>query len=243
MVAVLLLFSGHIMDFIDIIDDTLPDELCQSLIRRFETDPHVAPGRTGAGIDSAKKRSRDITLDGRPEWQDAHKALIQYSYPHIRNYLDKHPMLLMGAVSPQVLDPSSQQPVTLTPDNYATAGKANLDALVQHFYRSGYINLQHYQQGRGGYPHWHSEIYPQAPHNEPLHRVLLWMFYLNDVEEGGETEFYYQKARIAPRRGRMVIAPAGFTHTHRGNVPLSGDKYIATSWVMFQRAEQLYGKG
>ncbi len=38
----------------------------------------------------------------------------------------------------------------------------------------------------------------------------------------------------------MVIAPAGFTHTHKGNKPISGDKYIATSWIMFNRAEQLY---
>jgi hypothetical protein len=40
----------------------------------------------------------------------------------------------------------------------------------------------------------------------------------------------------------MVIAPAGFTHTHRGNMPVSNDKYIATSWVLFQRAEDLLSK-
>ena len=40
----------------------------------------------------------------------------------------------------------------------------------------------------------------------------------------------------------LVIAPAGFTHTHRGNTPVGGDKYIATSWVLFQRSEQLFGK-
>jgi hypothetical protein len=38
-----------------------------------------------------------------------------------------------------------------------------------------------------------------------------------------------------------LIAPAAFTHTHRGNRPLGGDKVIATSWVLFQRAEQLFG--
>lgn len=38
----------------------------------------------------------------------------------------------------------------------------------------------------------------------------------------------------------MVIAPAGFTHTHRGLVPRSNDKYILTSWVLFNRAEKLY---
>ena len=57
------------------------------------------------------------------------------------------------------------------------------------------------------------------------------MMYLNDVDDGGETEFLYQKKRIRPKQGRVLIFPAGFTHTHRGNPPLSGDKYILTSWL------------
>ena len=73
---------------------------------------------------------------------------------------------------------------------------------------------------------------------EALHRVVFWMYYLNDVAEGGETEFYFQKTSIRPEKGTLVIAPAGFTHTHRGNVPLSNDKYIATSWLLYCRAGQ-----
>ena len=38
-----------------------------------------------------------------------------------------------------------------------------------------------------------------------------------------------------------LFAPAYFTHTHRGQVPVSNDKYILTSWVLFNRAEQIYG--
>ena len=45
------------------------------------------------------------------------------------------------------------------------------------------------------------------------------------------------RRKIVPRTGSLLIAPAAFTHTHRGNVPKGGDKYIATSWVLFQRAE------
>ena len=76
------------------------------------------------------------------------------------------------------------------------------------------------------------------PSLEGLHRLVLWMYYLNDVEVGGETEFYFQKRAIRPRKGTVVIAPAGFTHTHRGNVPLSGDKYIITSWLLYNRADK-----
>ena len=62
-------------------------------------------------------------------------------------------------------------------------------------------------------------------------RVLAWMLYLNDVDEGGETEFLYQHVRFKPKRGDFLVWPGGFTHTHRGNPPISNDKYICTGWV------------
>jgi hypothetical protein len=63
------------------------------------------------------------------------------------------------------------------------------------------------------------------------YRKLVTMLYLNTVEEGGETEFLYLHRRIQPVQGRLLIFPAGFTHTHRGNPPLRGEKYILTSWL------------
>jgi hypothetical protein len=57
--------------------------------------------------------------------------------------------------------------------------------------------------------------------------------YLNDVEHGGETEFLYQKRRVSAKTGRVVIWPAGYTHVHRGNPPLSGEKYLLTGWLEF----------
>ena len=61
--------------------------------------------------------------------------------------------------------------------------------------------------------------------------------YLNDEFDGGETEFLYMNKRISAKQGRIIIFPAGFTHTHRGNPPIGGEKYIATSWGMLQAAE------
>jgi hypothetical protein len=43
-----------------------------------------------------------------------------------------------------------------------------------------------------------------------------------------------------PSVGTLLIAPTAFTHTHRGNMPKGGNKYIATSWILYQRAEALY---
>lgn len=84
-----------------------------------------------------------------------------------------------------------------------------------------------------GYHIWHCE------NGSPLtcKRLLLVIGYLNDVEEGGETEFLYQGVRIKPTKGTIIICPAAFTHTHRGNPPLRGDKYIINTWIQYIDAE------
>jgi len=82
---------------------------------------------------------------------------------------------------------------------------------------------------REGYHVWHYE----SCNREISCRLLTWMLYLNDVEEGGETEFLYQSMRVKPKQGTLLIWPAAFTHTHRGNPPLSNEKYIVTGWTEF----------
>jgi hypothetical protein len=67
---------------------------------------------------------------------------------------------------------------------------------------------------------------------ESSQRALVFTIYLNDVEEGGETEFLHQSIRAKPVKGRCVIWPAAFPYVHRGNPPLKGEKYIMTSWLM-----------
>lgn len=79
-----------------------------------------------------------------------------------------------------------------------------------------------------GYHRWHSERFGM----NTVERVLAWTIYLNDVTEGGETEFLYQGLRVSPKHGRIVVWPAGWTHVHRGNPPLSNTKYILTGWVV-----------
>ena len=60
------------------------------------------------------------------------------------------------------------------------------------------------------------------------------MLYLNDIPEGeGETEFLWQGLRVQPKAGTMLIWPAFYTHTHRGNAVYSCSKYIATGWGLY----------
>ncbi len=66
-------------------------------------------------------------------------------------------------------------------------------------------------------------------------RTMAWMIYLNDVPEGGETEFLYQKKKFKPTEGTVMIWPGSYTHLHRGNPPMSV-KYIATGWFQSDNA-------
>ena len=85
----------------------------------------------------------------------------------------------------------------------------------------------------GGFHNWHYE-------NGSLSvaaRQFVVQLYLNDDFDGGETEFLYQQRREESVAGDIIIFPASYTHTHRGNPPLGGDKYIATSWGVIQQDE------
>lgn len=228
-------------DFIEIYDGALDAAECRAICERFEASGQAVRGRTGHGVDLAKKDSFDITLAGDPAWADVHQRLGQAAFAGLQRYMAKYRFLLMGALSPTVVHPTTGEATVLSPENFEECGLPHLGTLVNAMYRCGRINLQKYLAGQGGYHHWHSEVYPQDASAESLHRVLLFQFYLNDVAEGGETEFFYQRRRVEAKAGRLVIAPAGFTHTHKGHVPRSGDKVVATSWVLFQRAEALYG--
>lgn len=226
--------------FIEIIDNALPTALCQALIEQIDNSPNRHAGRTGGGVDTSKKVSEDISITSQPEFAGLLPQVLQTTTQQVMGYFAKYFFALIGPIGLTVRHPKTGEPVKLSQDNFAEVGLPNLANLVQYLFRLGDINAQKYPVARGGYPYWHSEVYPQAGANDALHRILLFMFYLNDVEEGGETDFYYQDVSIQPRAGRMVIAPAYFTHTHRGQVPRSNDKYILTSWVLFNPAEQIY---
>ena len=120
----------------------------------------------------------------------------------------------------------------------------NFDIALKHYFENtgaaeGYDNVPfHYTTLKiqktlptEGYHAWHVE-HSKGFDNEA--RAFVFSIYLNDVEEGGETEFLHFSKRVKPKTGRIVIWPAAFPYVHRGNPPLSGEKYILTSWMMLR---------
>ena len=90
--------------------------------------------------------------------------------------------------------------------------------------------IQYYDKGWGFYK-WHAEN-DGAPH--VIQRHLVFSTYLNDVENAG-TEFLYQDYITKAKKGSTIIFPAGWTHTHRGQISQNQEKYIITGWFNFIR--------
>ena len=86
-------------------------------------------------------------------------------------------------------------------------------------------NIQYYPIG-GGFKKWHCEDSGDS------HRCLAWMTYLNDIEDGG-TEFLHQKLTTPAKKGLTLIWPAPWTHTHRGQISHTKEKYIVTGWYNY----------
>lgn len=229
-------------DFIEIVDDALPATTCAAIVARLQASAQLQPGAIGSGVFPELKRSRDLRISGLPDWADIDRQIQQAVFAGLLRYLRRYPQALISPLMLQVQG-ADGQPHRLRAEDFAGMDDEALASLARTCLRPGAVNLQWYEAGQGGYPYWHCELYPRDPGAETLHRHLLWTLYLNDGFDEGETEFLFQQRKVAPRTGSLLIAPTAFTHTHRGNRPQRGDKFIATSWILFQSAQALYGQG
>jgi len=97
------------------------------------------------------------------------------------------------------------------------------------------FNIQHYKPNEG-FLNWHCERFEHQTNQ----RALVFMTYLNDVTDGGETEWLYQKVKFKPKKGLTVFWPTDFTHLHKGLVSPTQSKTIVTGWFHFLDHEQNY---
>jgi prolyl 4-hydroxylase len=92
------------------------------------------------------------------------------------------------------------------------------------------VKIQFYKPNEGFFK-WHFE---NDGHTPCIQRHLVFMTYLNDVEDGG-TEFLYQKIKTKAEKGLTIIWPAHWTHTHRGIISKTKEKFIVTGWFDYQQ--------
>lgn len=196
--------KSSIKDFIGVYDGYIPDEACDQAIELFK------------------------------KYQEFNKVFSRFSTEGATPDFKNDKQLFCG---PDVL---TEQEFNI---NKLKALMINFDMALRHYYTetnvkkytaediiTDYVKIQKTIPSQG-YHVWHIE-HNKGRENEK--RILVYSIYLNTVEEGGETEFLYQSQRVKPVKGRIVIWPAGFPYVHRGNPPLSGEKYIVTSWINYR---------
>lgn len=100
-----------------------------------------------------------------------------------------------------------------------------------HFKNMEGVQILHYKAGKDFYKkHWDHGVGKDS-------RIFSSVLYLNDVEEGGETEFPLFGKKIEPREGRLVMFPASFSYIHEALAPISNDKWAAVTWFQEGIAE------
>ena len=112
-----------------------------------------------------------------------------------------------------------------------------LDKFVEKYYYSNQTNyfdinenynIQYYKPNQG-FKHWHCE---RGDYKNSGARHLVFMTYLNDVDDGG-TEFFHQKLTCPAKKGLTILWPVDWTHTHKGQISKTKEKYIVTGWYSY----------
>jgi hypothetical protein len=169
--------------------------------------------------------------------------LIEYHKNNIEHKVDEEIPSTKGFLNKDIKDSIDVKFFNISQNktikNYFTTLSGFLKEYLKHYNIHSAVNtdfvnnIQYYPPG-GGYKIWHYERDCLNILGEPISsRALVYMTYLNDVTDKGETEWYYQKIKIKPKKGLTVIWPTDFTHLHRGIVSPTQEKYITTGWFHF----------
>lgn len=201
--------DGEFKDFIGVWENFLPKEFCVQIINKMEmlfANALIYAPKEG---DESSAESYGI-LDGQSQFPDT-------------NVGRKDKSLFLNGLSNDIVNSVNTYLYSCLNHYQHEYGQLKNIPLI-----SWDIKAQKTESG-GGYHHWHYEnsSYSSSP------RELVWIIYLNDIDDGeGETEFLYQKRRITPTAGTVIIWPAGLTHVHRGNPVYTRNKYILTGWFL-----------
>jgi hypothetical protein len=183
------------------IQNCLSPDFCKELINAFNTNPEKYVGATMSGISSKIKKTKEIYItDLAHNRKDP--AYITYD-KHLRDKLYEH---------------FHSYQKYLISKNFA-------NLCILDYIDSGF-QIQEYKAGEGFY-HWHDDYSLDMALKE---RCFTYLWYLNTVTDGGETEFI-DGTKIKPEEGKLIFFPACKTFVHRGNMPYSSNKYICTGWI------------
>lgn len=193
--------------------NSISKELCKTIRDMFDSDENKYEGITHGGLNKNVKDTQDLVIPNTPnktgfdKWAKIHKFLEKELAKNTKEYVKFLDDLVI-----------KNHEKENTNSEYRTFGNvlSNESFMIQRYTK---------QKGRYIY---HDDF--RSDYDNKKYRVITYLWYLNTVEEGGETEFWGTHT-IKPETGKLLLFPASWTFPHRGKMPLSHDKYIITGWL------------
>ena len=186
-------------------DPILTPDFCNKLITKFNNDKNKELGVCGHDpvkgpeVNRDVKQSTDLYINDKTKYFFETKTLNSALHLELKRYGD-----LLSDIAPTMIYPMFRK-----------------NAMVTGF------NIQHTKPGE--FFTWHSDDYYNPEDNNGYYRAISYLIYLNDVEEGGETEFI-DGFKALPKQGHICFFPCTWSYVHRGCAPISNDKYIIAGW-------------
>jgi len=196
------------MDYI-YTNNSLSFNICDKIISYYEESDKYK-GVTVGGLNKTIKDTTDYIIPFKStictQWDEINDVLTEELQKNIKHYISK-----------------INNKANYTSENNYGVEYRHLNNEVRVFNN---FMIQKYEKGIGKYV-YHQDGLTDIKNNG--NRVITYLWYLNDVEEGGETEFFGD-FKIKPEKGKLLLFPANWAFPHRGNRPVSSHKYIITGW-------------
>ncbi len=189
---------------------SLSEEVCSNIIELFENEERKYDGLTQGGLQKNVKNTKDFIIpENEAKWYKYYQLFHKELNRNIKLYIDK-----------------------LNENPKFQNINQNTTNIYKHFENSklshSVFMIQRYNQNEGRYVYHHDF---SIDYENMKNRVITYLWYLNDVEDGGETDFPDLNIQIKPETGKLVLFPATWDFPHCGKLPKSSHKYIVTGWL------------
>lgn len=191
--------------------NSLAPEVCFDIMQLYENEKTTSKyqGLTLSGVNKTIKDTVDFIIPLNDEkWYKYHKLLNNELSINLKKYISN----LNNNEEFKNIDQLSNQIYVFFENT-----KLSTNAFM----------VQRYTKNVGKYV-YHNDFRIELA--EKKYRILTFLWYLNTVEEGGETAFG-EELKIKPEMGKLLLFPASWTYPHAGKMPISSDKYIITGWI------------
>ena len=194
-------------NLIQVFENSISSRVCENLIYKFEHDIYLEEGKTIGGYKPKYKKTMDLTFG---PYENTHLLeLFNLLNSKLTYYINEYKNITNFQL----------------PTNFIT----QCHMIMKYLKNDG-----HYK--------FHNDFLLNGTSNDDVNvkyescRILTYLFYLNTIDEGGETEFI-DGTKIKPEKGKLLIFPATWSYIHKGNIPLSSNKYIVTGWLLLKNLE------